>query len=56
MVAKKPTSEELRQEVLELRTLVDRLRKRAEELAIRSEELEKTIRPTKHRSIETKGR
>jgi hypothetical protein len=56
MVAKKPTSEELRQEVLDLRKLVDSLRKRAEELAIRSAELEKAIRPAKHRSIETKGR
>jgi hypothetical protein len=56
MGAKKPTSEELRKEILELRKLADRLRKRAEELAIRSAELEKAIRPTKHRSIETKGR
>jgi hypothetical protein len=42
MGAKKPTSEELRQEVLKQQKVLDRLRKRAEELANRSAELAKT--------------
>jgi hypothetical protein len=53
MGEKKPTSEELRVEVLELRRLADRLKKQAEELAIRSAELEKMVQRTKRPSPET---
>jgi hypothetical protein len=54
MVEKKPTSEQLQAEVLELRKLADRLKKQAEELAIRSTELEKLVQRTGRRSPEGK--
>jgi len=47
------TSDELRREVLELRKLADRLRDHAEQLATRSEELEKLVQ--RARSSETKS-
>ena len=50
----KATSEELQVEVLELRKLADRLKKQADDLAIRSAELEKLVQGTKRRSPETK--
>jgi len=48
------SSEELRREVLDLRRLADRLREHAEQLAARSEELEKLVQRT--RSSATKPR
>jgi len=54
MVEKKPTSEQLQAEVLELRKLVDRLKKQAEELAIRSTELEKLVQRTGRRPADGK--
>jgi len=50
----KPTSEELQAEVVELRKLVDRLKKQAEDLAIRSTELERLVQGTKRRAPEGK--
>jgi uncharacterized coiled-coil protein SlyX len=50
---KERSSDELRREVLELRKLADRLRDHAEQLATRSEELEKLVQ--RARSSETKS-
>ena len=54
MGEKRPTSEELQVEVLELRRLADRSKKQAEELRIRSAELEKMVQRMKRPSPEIK--
>jgi hypothetical protein len=56
MGEKKPTSEELRAEVLELRKLADRLKKQAQELAIRSTELEKLVQRKRRPREDKPGR